>query len=185
MKILSKIIIRIKSPYAKIKKSGIHHLGVFAVKDIPKKTRIIEYVGKKITKERADKIYDESFAKHEKNKNYGSVYIFELNKKHDVDGNVYWNPAKYINHSCNPNCETDIINDKIWIISIKKIKKGEEITYNYGYDIDDYKNHSCNCGSKKCVGYIVNDEQWPKLRKLLKKEKIKNHKKSSKSWKKK
>lgn len=159
-----------KLKYVKVKKSNIHNKGVFAKRDIPKGTKVIEYVGRKITKPQADKIYEKSLEKHKKNNKKGSVYIFELNKKHDIDGDVPWNKAKYINHSCNPNCETEIIDNKIWIISIKDIKKGEEITYNYGYDVDNYKDHPCRCGSKRCVGYIVDEEQWPKLKKKLKQE---------------
>jgi len=166
------------SKYIKVKKSGIHNKGVFAKRDIPKNTKVIEYVGRKVTKKEADKIYEKSLANHQKNNRKGSVYLFELNRKYDIDGDVFWNPAKYINHSCDPNCETEIEDDRIWIVSKRNIKKGEEIAYNYGYDIENYKDHPCNCGSERCIGYIVEKKQWPKLRKLLKKEKVKNSKKS-------
>ena len=99
----------------------------------------------------------------------GSVYIFELNKKYDIDGSVSYNKAKYINHSCNPNCEVDIINNQIWISSIKNIKKGDELSYDYGYefDKDDYKDHVCKCGSKICIGFIISSDDWPKYKKHL------------------
>ena len=101
----------------------------------------------------------------------GSVYIFELNKKYDIDGSPLYNKARYINHSCDPNCEVDIIKNEIWISSIKKIKKGEELSYDYGYpfDKDDYSDHICKCGSIKCVGYIVSQDDWPKYKKYFKK----------------
>ena len=153
-----------------VKKSKVHGTGVFALKDIPKNTKVIEYVGKKVTKKQSDDVFEKQFAKYEKNPNkYGGVYLFELNKRYDLDGNVSWNPARLINHSCDPNCETDIIKGHIWIISIKDIKKGEEINYDYGYDLENYKDHLCKCGTKKCIGYIVAEEHWPKLKKLLKK----------------
>lgn len=152
-----------------VKKSKIHATGVFAKKGIKKGEKIIEYVGKKITKKQSELRADLQLEKHKSNKDNGAVYLFELNKRYDIDGNVSWNPAKYINHSCSPNAETDIIDNHIWIIATKDIKKGEEITYNYGYDLDDYEEHPCRCGSKNCVGYIAAEEHWPKLRRILKK----------------
>ncbi|MBS3072380.1 SET domain-containing protein-lysine N-methyltransferase [Candidatus Pacearchaeota archaeon] len=157
----------IDNEWVKFRRSKIHSTGGFAAKDIPKGTKIIEYIGKKITKKQADKIADKEMARHKRDKNNGAVYIFELNKKYDIDGNVSWNPARLINHSCSPNAETEIKKERIWIIATKKIKKGEEITYDYGYDIDDWDNHPCKCGSKNCVGYIVSQDQWKKLRKRL------------------
>jgi len=162
------------SSYIRVRNSRIHNKGVFAKKEIPKNTKVIEYIGRKITKSESDKIYDKNLENHKKDSRNGIVYIFELNKKYDIDGDVSWNPAKYINHSCNPNCETEIIDDKIWIVSKRKIKKGEEITYNYGYHVDNYEEHPCKCGSENCVGYIVEEEQWPKLKRLVNKKRKKN-----------
>lgn len=155
-----------------VKNSGIHHKGVFAARDIKKGTKIIEYVGRKLTKKESDVVYEEQLKKHEQDKNQGTVYIFELNKKYDIDGNVEWNTAKYINHSCNPNCEVEIIKDHIWIIALRDIKKGEELSYDYGYDLENYEDHECKCGSDNCVGYIVSQEDWPKLKKILAKKKL-------------
>ena len=104
------------------------------------------------------------------NEQNGAVYIFELDKETDIDGNVPYNHAKYINHSCNPNCETEIIDNEIWIIALKNIKKGEELFYNYGYDIEDYEDHPCKCGSDNCVGYIVDEDHWTELKRILKKK---------------
>lgn len=153
------------SPYIIVKSSGIHNKGVFAKKNIKKGTKIIEYVGEIITKKESDSRAQTQLEKNKKNKTHGAVYIFELNKRYDIDGNVPWNKAKYINHSCDPNAETEDINGHIWIIAIKDIKKGEEITYNYGYDLEDYKDHPCKCKSKNCVGYIVAEKHWKKLKK--------------------
>ena len=94
------------------------------------------------------------------------VYVFELNKLYDIDGSAAYNHAKLINHSCNPNCEVEIINNEIWISAIKNIKKNTELSYNYGYSYDtDYVDHICKCGSSKCVGYILDEDHWPKLKK--------------------
>lgn len=156
------------SEYIELRKSSIHNTGVFASKNIPKGTKIIEYVGEKITLKESEKRADISLDNHKKNKSNGAVYLFELNKKYDIDGNFSYNTAKNINHSCNPNCETDIIKGHIWIIAIRDIKKGEELSYDYGYDLDDYKEHPCHCNSSNCSGYIVAEEHRPKLLKLLK-----------------
>ena len=146
--------------------SRIHGRGVFARKDIPTGTKIIEYVGEKITKAEAEIRADKQIELAEGNKDTGAVYIFELDKKFDIDGNVDWNPARLINHSCEPNCETEDDSGRIWIESIRDIKKGEEITYNYGYDLENWKEHPCKCRAKNCVGFIVAEKYWKKLGKL-------------------
>ena len=67
----------------------------------------------------------------------------------------------------------EITNNEIWISAIKNIKKDAELTYNYGYPFDsDFEDHICKCGTKKCVGYILSDDDWPKLKKELKNKKI-------------
>ena len=156
----------------KLKKSKVHGSGIFATQDIKKATRIIEYVGEKILKSEGDKRSEDRIKKYLHKKNEGSVYIFELNKKYDIDGSPEYNKARYINHSCDPNCEVDIIKNKIWILSIKKIKKGEELNYDYGYpfDNDDYMDHVCKCGSKKCISYIISQDDWKKFKKFKKNE---------------
>lgn len=148
-----------------LKKSKIHNYGVFAKKYIPKGTKIIQYMGEKITKEQSDQIADRDLENNSKDPDHGAVYIFELNDKYDIDGNVSYNIAKYINHACKTNCEAEIIHDEIWIVAEKDINEGEELHYNYGYDIDSYEDHPCKCGSEKCIGYILAEEHWPKLKK--------------------
>ncbi len=167
----------VNAEYVEVKSSGIHHKGVFAAKHIPKGTRIIEYVGEKLTKAQSEKRADVYLEQNEKDpEKNGAVYIFELNKKYDIDGNVPNNPAKYINHSCDPNAEPDIIKGKIWIIALQDIQKGEEITYDYGYDLDSWEDHPCYCGTKNCLGYIVGEDQRDKLKKELAKKNSQNKK---------
>ncbi len=155
----------------KVRNSKIHGTGIFATKDIKKNTRIIEYVGEKITRSEGDKRSEKRIKKYLDSKTTGSVYIFELNKKYDIDGSPLYNKARYINHSCEPNCEVDINDDRIWISSIKNIKKGTELSYDYGYefDKDDYKDHICKCGSNKCIGFIISSDQWDKYLRHIKK----------------
>ena len=147
------------------KKSHVHGSGLFAVQNIKKGSKIIEYIGDKVTKKEGDKRADKQIKQYKKNKNNGMVYVFELNKLYDIDGSVSHNHAKLINHSCNSNCEVEIINNEIWISAIKNIKKNTELSYNYGYSYDtDYVDHICKCGSSKCVGYILDEDHWPKLK---------------------
>jgi len=166
------------SEFMKIKGSKIHGKGAFAIKPIPKGTDVIEYVGKKITKAQSDKIADRQYDKAQKSKTTGSVYIFELNKRYDIDGNVKWNTARLINHSCNPNCEVIEYDRHMWIVSMRRIKKGEEITYNYNFPLQDYQDAPCKCGSPKCLGYMVDDRKWKALRKRIRKDKARAKKKA-------
>ena len=153
-----------------VKNSKIHGSGVFAKKNIKKNQRIIEYIGEKITRKEGDKRSEKRLKKYLNSSSTGSVYIFELNKKYDIDGSPLYNKARYINHSCDPNCEVDIINNQIWISSIKNIKQGEELSYDYGYsfDKDDFRDHPCKCGSKNCIGFIISSDDWDKYLKYIK-----------------
>ncbi|MDP4039357.1 MAG: SET domain-containing protein-lysine N-methyltransferase [Candidatus Pacearchaeota archaeon] len=149
-----------------IKGSSIHGRGIFAKKEILKNKRIIEYVGEKITKKQSDKIFLQTLKKASKDKTKGEVYLFDLNKKYDINGDVPKNTAKYINHSCNPNCETEIIDDKeIWVVSKRKINIGEELSFNYGFGLEEYKDYPCKCNSPNCMGYILDKKLWPKMQK--------------------
>lgn len=155
----------------RVKKSIIHGNGVVAAKNINKNEKIIQYIGEKITKSEGDKRSEQRIKKYLNSNKTGSVYIFELNKKYDIDGTPKYNKARYINHSCDPNCEVEIIKNEIWICSIKKIRKGDELTYDYGYefDKDDFRDHVCKCGSKNCIGFIISSDDWPKYLKYLQK----------------
>ena len=134
--------------------SVIHGTGGFAKLDIAAGTRVIEYVGEKITKA-------ESLRRCESN----NEYIFSLGDEADLDGNVPGNPARFLNHSCDPNCEAEPDGGRIWIVARRDIRAGEEITFNYGYDLEDYREHPCRCGVADCVGYIVAGEFFGHVRK--------------------
>jgi len=144
------------------KKSGINNLGLFAQGDINKGEKVIEYKGKKFTHKQVEE--------NDRFDNSKAIYLFTLNERYVLDGDTKTNTAKYINHSCDPNCEVDIINGKIWIIAIKDIKKGDELSYDYGFGYDaDFRQFPCKCGSKNCCGYIVRDDQrWRINRKYAK-----------------
>ena len=130
-----------------LRDSPVHGLGGFAKTAIPQGTRVVEYVGERISKR-------ESLLRCEQN----NECIFALSDEQDLDGKVAWNPARFLNHSCAPNCEAELQNDRIWIIARRDIQPGEEITFNYGYDLENYRDYPCRCGSPHCVGYIVAEE---------------------------
>jgi SET domain-containing protein len=141
-------------PLAAVRPSPIEGNGVFARRAIAAGTRVIEYVGEKVSKA-------ESHARCEAN----NVCIFALDEDHDLDGNVPWNPARFVNHSCAPNCEATEDDGRIWIVARHDIAAGEELTFNYGYDLEDYREHPCRCGTPECAGYIVAEEFFAHVRK--------------------
>ena len=129
------------------KLSPIHGTGGFAKSLLPQGTWIIEYVGERITKQ-------ESLTRCRA----GDEYIFSVDEETDLDGKVEWNPARFLNHSCAPNGEAELIDGRIWIVALRDIPAGEEVTFDYGYDLEDYRDHPCQCGAPGCVGYIVAGE---------------------------
>ena len=149
----------------KIKKSKIDNKrGLYATKDIKEGTKIINYIGKIITNREV-----EESAKFDNNK---PIYLFTLNNRYTLDGDFHWNTAGLINHSCNNNCDYEGKGFKVWVSAIRDIKKGEELTYDYGYDMDCYEDHPCRCNSKNCVGYIVRSNlRWRVLRNIQNRKK--------------
>ena len=136
--------------------------GLYATKDIKTGTRIIDYVGKIITKKQTEE--------SEKFDNSKPIYLFDLNSRYDLDGNVSWNTARLINHSCLNNCDYEGKGLKLWVNTNRDIKMGEELTCNYGFSYDsDYKQFPCKCGSKNCVGYIVRESSRWRINKKFKK----------------
>ena len=159
-------------PFAKVKTSSIHNRGLFAAKRIPKDEYVIQYLGEIISKKESNL---RGIDQHDKSlsEDVGAVYIFELDDQRDIDGNFEWNDARLANHSCSPNCEAQNIDGEIWLVALREIKKGEEITFDYGYALEHWKDHPCRCGSEGCVGYIVRAEDRKKLKKILGKRKTK------------
>jgi uncharacterized protein len=134
------------------KPSPIHGLGGFARIHLPKGARVMEYRGEKISK-------SESIERCRRQNNF----IFYLDAEHDLDGSVTWNPARLLNHSCAPNCDAEWQNGQIWIVANRDIAAGEEITFDYGYDLEFHRDYPCRCGAPQCVGYIVAAELVPRV----------------------
>jgi len=149
------------------KGSVIHGRGLYARNDIEKDTWIVQYLGKLVDKEESDRIANE-LLDSAKETGGAKVYMFILNDEWDIDGNVSWNPARLMNHSCDPNVEAQTWQDKeIWFVALRDIKKGEELVFNYGFDLECWEDHPCRCGSPKCVGHIAGEEYWPKLKRKI------------------
>ena len=109
------------------RKSRISGWGVFATESINKNKRIVTYTGEKIRNQ-------ESLKREERYLKRGHIWCFKLNKHFVRDAAVGGNIARYINHSCTPNCYTRVLGDTIWIIAARNIRKGEELTYDYATD---------------------------------------------------
>ncbi len=146
--------------------SSIHGRGVTARVLIPAGTRVVEYTGERITKAEADRREKLRLARGRRGGD-DCVYIFELNARHDLDGRTRRNVARLINHSCAPNCRAETIRGRIWIIARREIPPGEELTFDYGFALKEWRLHPCRCGSPKCAGYIVSGWQRWRLRRLV------------------
>jgi SET domain-containing protein len=143
-----------------VRRSPIHGNGVYAAVDIPARTELIQYTGRLITHAQADRQYDDGA-------DTGHTFLFTLNDKYIVDANVGGNSARWINHSCAPNCRAYIEEvdgakkDKVIIETRRAIKAGEELTYNYGIVLDVphtpkmKRLWACRCGAKRCTGTIL------------------------------
>jgi SET domain-containing protein len=141
-----------------VRSSDIHAAGVYTTADIRKDTLVVEYTGPHITKERGDELYEDAPV----------TYLFGLDDGSVIDGH---GTAAFINHSCDPNCETDEIDGRVWIIAIRDIKAGEELTYDYClFDGDENDPAICRCGVKICRGTMYTDEEIRRQKRLAKKK---------------
>lgn len=144
-----------------LRRSPIHGNGVFAARDIPAEKELIEYQGKRLTHAQADRL-------REGDAESGHTFLFTLNERYVIDGNQDGNIARWINHSCDPNCEAVLVedgknpkNDQVLVQSLRAIKKGEELTYDYGITLEERhtprlkKIWECRCGSKQCTGTLL------------------------------
>ena len=141
------------------RQSPIHGRGVFALKPIPKGTRIIEYKGTLITDKEADRRYSRL---HE---NSPHTMLFSLEGGWVIDATRRGNSARWINHSCAPNCEIEEEGRRIFIDAGRDIRAGEELTYDYNLQIGEkhtkkaQREHACFCGARRCRGTMLGEEE--------------------------
>ena len=129
-------------------------LGAFATEFIPAGTRLIEYAGQRITMTEAEARYPDDDTRHH-------TYLFAIDDDIVIDAAFENNEARFINHSCDPNCDAVVEDDRIWIETIREVQPGEELAYDYEYELEERhtpaakKRYPCNCGSAKCRGTIL------------------------------
>src|SRR6201994_4234444 len=119
------------SDLIEVRRSPVHGLGVFATQAIPKGTRIIEYVGERVSHDEADRRYEE------KDANDSHTFLFIVDNKTVIDAGVDGNDARFFNHSCDPNCESTVAKRRVYIEAIRDIEPGAELTYDYQIQRED------------------------------------------------
>ena len=145
------------APWFRVRRSPVHGLGAFALRRIRKGTRIIEYLGERVTHEEADRRYED------RDESDGHTFLFIVDSKTVLDGGVDGNDSRFINHSCDPNCESVIEAKRVFIEATRTIQPGEELNYDYQLgraaddppDVDEI--YACRCGQANCRGTML----WP------------------------
>ncbi|AGC44082.1 SET domain-containing protein [Myxococcus stipitatus DSM 14675] len=166
-----------------LRPSSIQGTGAFATRRIVKGERIIEYVGERISQAEADRRYDdEAMERHH-------TFLFNLDSKTVLDAGTLHNEARYINHSCEPNCEALIDKKRIYVFALRTLEAGEELVYDYAYERtedmgpESVELYMCRCGAAKCRGTILAPEQQaparPKSSKKSGKKKVTREKASA------
>ncbi len=148
-----------------VRDSGIAGKGAFAIRPIKSGEMLIEYVGERITPAEADNRYDdESMDEHH-------TFLFSVSSRVVIDATHDGNESRFINHSCDPNCEAEIKGGRVYISALRDIPVGEELHYDYGYERsgdetdEDERRYKCLCGTAKCRGSIMEPVSAFKARK--------------------
>jgi uncharacterized protein len=138
-----------------VRRSGVHGKGVFATEAIAAGERLIEYKGERIS-------WKEALRRHPHNPaEPNHTFYFALDDGRVIDGKVDGNSARWINHSCAPNCEAEEIDGHVFIHALRDIEPDEELFYDYGLVIDERqtkklkKEYECRCGARKCRGTML------------------------------
>jgi hypothetical protein len=151
-----------------VRHSAIHGHGVFALRRIRRGTTVIEYLGERVTHEEADDRYSD------KDPADNHTFLFTVDAKTVIDGGVQGNDARFINHGCDPNCQSTTRNKRIYIEAIRTIQPGEELAYDYQIDrdADDPADvdevFACRCGAAKCRGSMLVARKQPRKKPLKK-----------------
>jgi SET domain-containing protein len=139
-----------RAPQIEVRQSDVHGQGVYAAQFIPEGTRIIEYMGQRVSWEAAP---DDENDPH--------TFNFGLDNGEVIDPDIGGNDARWINHSCDPNCEAVEEDDRIFIYAMRDIQRGEELLYDYRLEIDEpitdaaKRKFACYCGASNCRGTML------------------------------
>lgn len=159
-----------------VKRSKIAGKGAFATRDIKKGERLIEYLGERVSHAVADARYDD----HATDAHH--TFLFNVNRSVIIDAYIDGNDARFINHSCDPNCESEIERSRVFIDAIRDIRKGEELYYDYAYGRDGTETedeekdlYGCRCGTKKCRGTILEPLSKAAIKRLAAKAARRHH----------
>jgi uncharacterized protein len=164
------------TPLFEVRHSRVHGDGVFALRRIRKGTNIIEYLGERVSHELADARYA---GKHPLD---GHTFLFTVDGKTVIDAGINGNEARFVNHGCDPNCQTVQIGKRIFIEAIRTIRPGEELAYDYRIqrDADDPADidivFRCLCGAKNCRGSMLEARPKKKLKQLKRRKQPKRSK---------
>lgn len=144
-----------RGPRIAVRRSGVHGKGVFAVRPLARGEVVIEYTGERIN-------WKEALRRHPHDPNEPNhTFYFDIGGDRVIDANVGGNSARWINHSCQPNCEADEEDGRVFIKALRAIKPGEELFYDYGLSTDERytaavkKQYECRCGAKACRGTML------------------------------
>ena len=139
-----------------VKSSSLHGAGVYTTGAIKKGARILEYTGPRLTSKQSEGMYADTEV----------TYLFAMDDPNIIiDG---FGIAAFVNHACDPNCETDQIDDGIWILALRNIKAGEELTYDYNlFDGDPGEVAPCYCGRKGCRGTMFSEDEIKRQKRIL------------------
>jgi SET domain-containing protein len=169
-----------KTPLFEVRHSRVHGHGVFALRRIRKGTNIIEYLGERVSHDLADERYAGKDPKD------GHTFLFTVDSKTVIDAGIDGNDARFVNHGCDPNCQTVQVGKRIFIEALRTIRPGEELAYDYRIqrDADDPPDvdvvFRCLCGAKNCRGSMLEARSKKSLKKGPKKSRKKPAKKSPK-----
>lgn len=143
-----------------VRSSSLHGAGVYTTTPIRTGTRVLEYTGPRLTREESEGMYADSEV----------TYLFTMDdQKTIIDG---FGMAAFVNHSCDPNCETDQIGGLIWIIALRDIAANEELTYDYClWDAEPGEEAPCYCGAKNCRGTMYSEEEIARQKRLMRQRK--------------
>jgi hypothetical protein len=163
-------------PY-EVRRSGIHGFGVYATRRIRKGARVMEYIGERISHAEADRRFEEK-------DDDGHTFLFVASSRTVIDATVGGNDARYVNHSCDPNCESVIEGSRVFVDAIRDIAPGEELGYDYSLtwestdDPEELALYACRCGAPECRGTMLDPEPQDAHRAKAKRRKKKKQTKA-------